>query len=144
MANVTELTESIKGLKDEERGQLLLDVIGNSSVLWLKDFVKSFEEKFGVSAAAPVMMAGSGLAAGSAPAAAEKEEKTTFDVILKDAGANKIQTIKEVRAVTNLGLKEAKTLVDTAPQPVKTGVPKEEADKVAKLLEAAGAKVEIK
>jgi large subunit ribosomal protein L7/L12 len=143
MASVNELTEGIKGLKDEERNQLLLDVIGNSSVLWLKDFVKAFEEKFGVSAAAPVMMAG-GPAAGAAPAAAAAEEKTTFDVILKEAGANKIQAIKVVRAITNLGLKEAKDLVDKAPQPVKTGIPKDEAAKIAKEIEASGAKVEIK
>lgn len=143
MASVNELVESIKGLKDEERNQLLLDVIGNSSVLWLKDFVKAFEEKFGVSAAAPMMMAGAP-AAGVVPAEAEKEEKTTFDVVLKDAGANKIQTIKVVRAVTNLGLKEAKDLVDKAPQAVKTGIPKDEAAKIAKELEAAGAKVEVK
>ncbi len=143
MPSVNELVENVKGLKDEEKNQVLLDVIGNSSVLWLKDFVKAFETKFGVSAAAPVMMAGAAPAAGAAQAA-EKEEKTTFDVILKDAGANKIQAIKVVRAVTNLGLKEAKDLVDKAPQPVKTGLPKDEAAKIAKEIEASGAKVEIK
>ncbi|MFH1227338.1 MAG: 50S ribosomal protein L7/L12 [Planctomycetota bacterium] len=144
MASVNELVESIKGLKDEERSQLLLDTIGNSSVLWLKDFVKAFEEKFGVSAAAPVMMGGGAMGGAAGPAAAEKEEKTTFDVILKEAGSNKIQAIKVVRAVTNLGLKEAKDLVDKAPQPVKTGIPKDEAEKIAKEIEASGAKVEIK
>ncbi|MBI4713030.1 MAG: 50S ribosomal protein L7/L12 [Planctomycetes bacterium] len=81
---------------------------------------------------------------GAAAAPAADEEKTTFDVILKDGGPNKIQTIKVVRTVTNLGLKEAKTMVDTAPQPVKTGLPREEAEKIVKELEAAGAKAEVK
>lgn len=143
MPAVTELIESAKGLKDEEKNQLLLEVISNSSVLWLKDFVKAFEDKFGVTAAMPMGVVGG--AAPAAAASAEKaEEKTTFDLILKEAGANKIPVIKVVRAVTNLGLKEAKTLVDTAPQPVKTGIPKDEAEKIKKELEAAGAKVEIK
>lgn len=142
MPTVTELIESTKGLKDEEKSQLLLEVISSSSVLWLKDFVKSFEEKFGVTAAMPVVAAG---AAQAAPAQDEKAgEKSTFDVILKEIGANKIQVIKIVRAMTNLGLKEAKDLVDAAPKPVKTGIPKEEAEKLKKELEAAGAKVELK
>lgn len=142
MPAVTELIESARGLKDDEKNQLLLEVISSSSVLWLKDFVKAFEDKFGVTAAMPMGVVG---AAPAAAASAEKaEEKTTFDIILKEAGPNKIQVIKIVRAITNLGLKEAKTLVDTAPQPVKTGIPKDEAEKIKKELDAAGAKVEIK
>ncbi|MEK7448738.1 MAG: 50S ribosomal protein L7/L12 [Planctomycetota bacterium] len=140
MPTVAELTENIKGLKDPEKNEVLLEVISQSSVLWLKDFVKSFEEKFGVTAAMPVA---AGAAAAAAPAAVQ-EEKTTFDVILKEIGANKIQVIKVVRAVTNLGLKEAKDLVDGAPKPVKTGIPKDEAEKIKKELEASGAKVELK
>ena len=96
------------------------------------------EEKWGVSAAAPVMMAGG--AAGGAPV----EEKTAFDVILKDAGPNKINVIKEVRAVTGLGLAEAKALVEGAPKTVKEGATKDDAEKIKKALEAAGAKVEVK
>jgi len=130
-------------LKDEEKNQVLLDVISGSSVLWLKDFVKAFEDKFGVTAAMPMGMVGT--AAPAAGAAADKaEEKTTFDIILKDAGPNKIPVIKVVRTITSLGLKEAKDLVDKAPQPVKTGIPKDEAEKIKKELEATGAKVELK
>lgn len=142
MANVEELIKSVQGLEEPERNQLLLEVISGSSVLWLNNFVKAFEEKFGVTAAMPVAAAGAGAAV--AGAAEVAEEKTAFDVVLKEIGANKIQVIKVVRAVTNLGLKEAKTLVDTAPQPVKTGIPKEEAEKILKELDAAGAKSEIK
>ncbi|MEW6027759.1 MAG: 50S ribosomal protein L7/L12 [Planctomycetota bacterium] len=143
MATVTELLDNVKTLKDEEKSQLLLEVISNSSVMWLKDFVKTFEDKFGVSAAMP-MVAAAGPVAAAGEAAEKKEEKTTFDVILQDSGANKIQVIKVIRTITNLGLKEAKTLTDTTPQPVKTGVPKEEAEKILKELAAAGAKVELK
>lgn len=119
------------------------DVIGfieNMTVLELADFVKELEEKFGVSAAAPVMMSA---AAGAAAPAAE-EEKTDFDVILTAVGDKKIQVIKEVRAITSLGLKEAKALVDEAPKPVKEGISKEEADEIKKKLEESGATVEIK
>ena len=114
------------------------------SVIELAGLVKHLEEKYGVSAAAAVAVAapaGGGAQGGGAAAA---EEKTAFDVILADAGAQKIQVIKEIRGITNLGLKEAKDLVEGAPKPVKQGVPKEEADKIKKLLEAAGAKVEVK
>lgn len=144
MATVSEVMDNVKTLKDEEKSQLLLEVISNSSVSWLKDFVKSFEDKFGVSAAMPVMAAAGPAAAAGAGEAEKKEEKSSFDIILQDAGANKIQVIKVIRAITNLGLKEAKTLTDTPPQPVKTGVPKEEAEKILKELAAAGAKVELK
>jgi large subunit ribosomal protein L7/L12 len=146
MPTTTELLENIKTLKDEEKSQLLLEVISNSSVIWLKDFVKSFEDKFGVTAAMPTMVAAAGGAAAGAETAQaeEKKEKTAFDIILLDAGANKIQVIKVIRTITNLGLKEAKEITDTLPKAVKTGVPKEEADKIVKELESAGAKVEIK
>ena len=144
MPTITEVMENVKTLKDEEKSQLLLEVISGSSVIWLKDFVKSFEDKFGVSAAMPMMAAAGPASAAAGEGAEKKEEKTSFDVILTDTGANKIQVIKVIRAITNLGLKEAKTLTDTPPQPVKTGVTKEEAEKILKELAAAGAKVELK
>ena len=111
------------------------------TVLEAAELSKMLEEKWGVSAAAPVAVAAAG--GGAAPAAAE-EEKTEFDVILVDAGANKINVIKEVRAITGLGLKEAKDLVEAAPKPVKEAVGKDEAEKLKKQLEAVGAKVELK
>ena len=122
----------------------VLDSIESWTVLDLNKLVKGIEEKFGVSAAAmaPVAVAAPGGAAGGAAPAAE--EKTTFDVILAEVGANKIQVIKELRAVTTLGLKEAKDLVDTAPKPVKNGASKEEAQTIKQKLEAVGAKVELK
>jgi len=121
----------------------LVDQLGNLTVLQIADLVKALEEKWGVSAAAPVAVAAAGGAA-AAPAAAA-EEKTSFDVILKDAGSNKIGVIKEVRAaVAGLGLAEAKALVEGAPKTVKEGVSKEEAEEIKKKIEAAGAKVEIK
>ncbi|HJV34522.1 50S ribosomal protein L7/L12 [Geomonas sp.] len=119
----------------------VVSFIENMTVLELAGFVKELEEKFGVSAAAPVAVAAAGPAAGPAEAA---EEKTEFDVILKNAGANKIAVIKVVRALTSLGLKEAKDLVDGAPQPVKTGISKEEAADAQKQLVEAGAEVEVK
>jgi large subunit ribosomal protein L7/L12 len=121
----------------------VLDMVAGMTLLEASQLVKAFEQKFGVSAAAVAAVpAGAAVAADSkAPAA---EEKTTFDVILKDSSANKIQAIKAVRAETNLGLKEAKDLVEGAPKTVKEGVSKEDAEKIKKALEAAGAKVEIK
>ena len=110
------------------------------TVLEVADLVKELEEKWGVSAAAPVAVA----AAGPAAAAEAVEEKDEFDVILKAAGANKIAAIKEVRAITGLGLKEAKDLVEGAPKPVKEGCSKDEAEEIKKKLEAAGAEVELK
>ena len=118
----------------------VISFIENMTVLELAELVKELEEKFGVSAAAPVAVA----AAGPAAAAEVVEEKTEFDVILKVVGPNKINVIKVVRALTSLGLKEAKDLVDGAPQPVKSGVTKEEADSAAKQLVEVGAEVEIK
>jgi large subunit ribosomal protein L7/L12 len=119
----------------------VIEFIANMSVLELSELVKEMEEKFGVSAAAPVAVAAGGPAEG---AAAAEEEKTEFDVILTTFGDKKIQVIKEVRAITGLGLKEAKTLVDEVPKPLKEGVSKEEAEKIKSQLEEAGAQVEIK
>jgi large subunit ribosomal protein L7/L12 len=120
----------------------VISFIENMSVLELAEMVKELEEKFGVSAAAPVAVAAVAAPAGGAAEAAE--EKTEFDVVLKAAGANKIGVIKVVRALTGLGLKEAKDLVDGAPQPVKTAVSKEEAEEAKKQLVEAGAEVEVK
>lgn len=121
----------------------MIKSIETMTVLELADLVKSLEEKFGVSASMPMMaMPAAGAAAGGAAPAAE--EKTSFTVVLTSAGANKIAVIKEVRAATNLGLKEAKDLVDAAPKPVKEHAPKEEAEDLKKKLEAAGATVELK
>jgi large subunit ribosomal protein L7/L12 len=119
----------------------VIEFIANMSVLELSELVKEMEEKFGVSAAAPVAVAVGGPAAGGSAA---EEEKTEFDVILTTFGDKKIQVIKEVRAITGLGLKEAKTLVDEVPKPVKEGVSKDEAEKIKSQLEEAGAQVEIK
>jgi len=121
----------------------VVDFIANMSVLELSEFIKELEEKFGVSAAAPVAVA----AAGAAPAeagAAPAEEKTDFDVILTSAGDQKIKVIKEIRAITSLGLKEAKDLVESAPQPIKEGVSKEEAQDIKTKIEGAGGSVELK
>ena len=124
MANLNEIVEQLSAL----------------SVIEAAELSKLLEEKWGVSAAAPVAVA----AAGAAPAAAAAEEKTDFTVVLAEAGANKINVIKEVRAITGLGLKEAKDLVEGAPKNVKEGASKEDAEKFKKQLEAAGAKVELK
>ena len=120
----------------------LLDAIGNMTVLELSDFVKAFEEKFGVTAAAPVAMAAAPAAGG--PAAPAAEEQTEFTVMLTGAGEKKIQVIKVVREITGLGLKEAKDLVDGAPKAVKEGVTKEEAAQMRAKLEEQGAGVEVK
>lgn len=121
----------------------VIEFIANMTVLELSELVKELEEKFGVSAAAPIAMMAAAPGAGDAGAAAA-EEQTEFDVILNTHGDKKIQVIKEVRAITGLGLKEAKDLVDGAPKPVKEGVSKEEAEKIKEQLEGAGAQVEIK
>jgi large subunit ribosomal protein L7/L12 len=120
----------------------LIEFVSNMSVLELSELIKELEEKFGVSAAAPVAM----MAAGSAQGApgAQAEEKTEFDVIITASGDKKIQVIKEVRAITGLGLKEAKALVDEVPKPVKEGITKDEAEKIKSQLEEAGAQVEVK
>jgi large subunit ribosomal protein L7/L12 len=120
----------------------VIEFIANMSVLDLSELVKEMEEKFGVSAAAPVAMMAAGV--GDAGAGAAAEEQTEFDVVLTAAGDKKIQVIKEVRAITGLGLKDAKALVDDAPKPVKEGIAKDEAEKIAAQLEEAGAQVELK
>ncbi len=122
----------------------ILDAIGNLTVLQLADLVKSFETKFGVTAAAPVAMAAAGGAGGGAAAAAPVEEQTEFDVVLQAVGDKKIQVIKVVREITALGLKEAKDLVDGAPKTVKEGVSKDEAGQIRAKLEEQGATVTLK
>jgi large subunit ribosomal protein L7/L12 len=118
----------------------IFDSLGKMSVLELVELKKKIEDEWGITAAAPVAVA----AAGAAPAAAEAEEKTSFDVVLTGAGQQKIQVIKVVRAVTGLGLKEAKDLVDSAPKAVKEGIAQDEADSIKAQLEEAGAEVELK
>ncbi len=118
----------------------IMETIGAMTVLELADLVKVFEDKFGVQASAPIAMQ----AAGAPGVQAAQEEKSTFTVVLTSTGTNKIQVIKELRTITSLGLKEAKDLVDAAPKTIKEGATKEEAEKIKKLLEAAGGKVELK
>lgn len=119
-----------------------IDYISNMSVLELSELVKELEEKFGVSAAAAAIAVAPGGGAGAAPAA--EEEKTDFDAILATIGDKKINVIKEIRAITGLGLKEAKEFVESAPKAIKEGIPKEEADQIKEKMEAVGATVEIK
>jgi large subunit ribosomal protein L7/L12 len=120
----------------------IVESIEGLTVMELADLVSALEDKFGVSAQAPVAVAAGAVAGGGA--VAEEEEKTEFDVVLADVGANKIQVIKVVRALTSLGLKEAKDLVDGAPNPIKEGIPKDEAESIKKQIEEAGGKAEIK
>jgi len=127
-------------MADEKKMEEMLTTIENMSVLELSNLVKSIEGKFGVTAQAPV----AAQAVGAVPGAAAEEEKTTFTVVLASAGDKKIQVIKEIRTIINLGLKEAKDLVEGAPKTVKEGVGKEEAEDIKKKLEAQGAKVELK
>jgi large subunit ribosomal protein L7/L12 len=122
----------------------ILESIANMTVLELSELLKDFEEKFGVTAAAPAAVAAPAAAGGGGGEAAAEEEKDEFDVILTEAGDKKIQVIKEVRALTNLGLKEAKDLVDGAPSPVLEKASKEDAEKAKAALEEAGGKVELK
>ena len=122
----------------------VIDFIANMSVLELSELIKEMEEKFGVSAAAPVAVAAVGGAAGAEGGDGGGAEKTEFDVILTGAGDKKIGVIKEVRAITSLGLKEAKALVDGTPAPIKEGVSKEEAEEIKSKIEAAGGTVELK
>ncbi len=133
------MAESVKLGKED-----LISAISNLSVLELAELTKALEEKFGVSAAMPVIAGGAVPAAAGGTAPAGAEEKTSFTVILTEVGANKIPVIKEVRTITNLGLKESKDLVEGAPKPVKENASKEEAEEIKKKLESAGAKVEIK
>lgn len=120
----------------------IVSMIESLTVLELSELIKELEEKFGVSAAAPVAVAA--MPAGQGGQAQEVEEKTEFDVVLVDAGSQRIKVLKEVRTITGLGLKEAKELIDNLPKPVKEGVSKEEAEKIKKTLEDLGAKVEVK
>jgi large subunit ribosomal protein L7/L12 len=125
----------------------ILEAIDNMTVLELSQFIKKFEERYGVTAAAPVAVAAAGggaAAGGAAPAAEAVEEQTEFSAILSEIGPNKIPVIKVVRELTGLGLKEAKDLVDAAPKPVKEGIARDEAEKIKAALEEQGAKVEIK
>ncbi len=119
----------------------IIESIEKMTVLELAELVKALEEKFGVSAAMPVAQVAAGVGQGAA--APEVEEKTEFDVVLKGVGEQKLQVIKEVRAITGLGLKEAKELVDNAPGPIKEGISKEEAEEIKNKLEAVGAEIEI-
>ena len=128
-------------MADEKKMEEMLGTIEQMSVLELSNLVKAIEEKFGVTAQAPVAVAAAGA---SVAGAAAEEEKTTFTVVLASAGDKKIQVIKEIRTIINLGLKEAKDLVEGAPKTVKEGVSKEEAEEMKKKLEAQGAKVELK
>lgn len=126
----------------DEKLTKIIDEVKNLSVLELSELVKALEEEFGVSAAAPVAVAAAAPAAGGGEAAAE--EKSAFDVVLADAGSSKIPVIKAIREITGLGLKEAKAMVDGAPQTVKEGVAKDEAEKIKETLSGAGATVELK
>ena len=140
----TELETKREGAAVSDKLQSVLETIEGLTVMELANLVKALEEKFGVSAAAMAVAAPAAGAGAGAGAAAQVEEKTAFDVHLTDAGAKKINVIKEIRTVTSLGLKEAKDLVEAAPKLVKSGVTKEEAQKIKKILEEQGAKVEIK
>jgi len=131
-----------KEIKLSQKGEEILKSIEKLSVMELSELVKALEEHFGVSSAMPLVAQAVGGGAGGA--GEEKEEKTAFDVILSSIGDKKIQVIKEIRAITSLGLKEAKDLVDSAPKTVKEGATKEEAEQIKKKLEEVGAKVELK
>lgn len=138
------MTQAMEATKNTHSGKMqeIISSIESMSVLELSDLVKALEEKFGVSASAPMMVA-AGAAAGAAGAAPAAEEKTSVTIVLKNAGANKISVIKEIRGITTLGLKEAKDLVDSAPKPVKENVAVKEAQEIKKVLEAAGATIEL-
>lgn len=139
-----EKQEKKEGKQVSEKLQNILKAIEELTVLELADLVKALEDKFGVSAAAAVAVAAPAGGAPAAAAGAPAEEKTSFSVVLASAGSKKIQVIKEIRSLTNLGLKEAKDLVEGAPKTIKEDVSKEEAEKIKKVLEEQGAKVEIK
>jgi large subunit ribosomal protein L7/L12 len=144
MASVSEVVSSVLGLSSEERIEALTQVVEGMSVLDLNALVKGMQDRFGVSAAPMAVAAMPGVGGGAAEAGPAEEEKTSFDVILTGAGDKKINVIKVVRELTSLGLKEAKDLVEGAPQPLKTGVGKEEAESLKAKLEGEGASVEIK
>ena len=135
-------TKEEKKVELTDKMKSVMDTIEKMTVMELADLVKALEDKFGVQAAAPVSVQAVGAPVGAAQAPAE--EKSTFTVVLASAGSNKIQVIKELRTLTSLGLKEAKDLVDGAPKTIKEGATKEEAEKIKKQLETAGAKIELK
>ncbi len=138
-------TEEKSKIELSKKAEEILSSVENMTVIELSGLVKAMEEKFGVSAAMPMAAAMPSFGpAGAGPLAAQAEEKSTFNVVLADIGANKIQVIKVIREITSLGLKEAKDLVEAAPKPVKENVPKEEAEDIKKKIEAVGAKVELK
>lgn len=137
-----DIITAIRGLSEEDKAAVMLEIVKGMTVLGLSNFVKACEATFGISAAAPMMAVPAGMPAAAAAGPAE-EEKTEFDLILKEVGPKKIQVIKAVREVTNLGLKESKELVDSAPVPVVKAVPKEEAETIKAKLEAEGAVVEL-
>lgn len=139
-----DIIAAIGGLSEKDKSAIMLEIVKGMTVLGLSDFVKACEETFGVSAAAPMMAVPAGIPAAAGVAGPAEEEKTEFDVILKEIGPKKIQVIKVVREITNLGLRESKELVDSAPTPLVKGVPKEEAEATKAKLEAEGAVVEIK
>lgn len=139
---VADILKKVSDLTQEERGCLGLEIVKNLTVLELSQWVKAFEDEFGVSASMPMAVAAFGAAAPAAEGA--EEEQTEFTVVLSVIGPNKIPVIKEVRAATGLGLKEAKALVDGSPSPVKENISKAEADELKQKLEAVGATVEIK
>jgi len=126
-------------MSEKTKKEQIIELVESMTVLELAELVKELEDKFGVSAAAPVAVAAGPVAGGEAA-----EEKTEFDVILKEAGSQKIKVIKEIRGITGLGLKEAKALVDSAPKAIKEGVPKDEAEGIKKQIEDVGGSVEIK
>ena len=138
---LTPVLESAEKLSDEDKGELVVNVVKGMSVLALSQLVKDIEETFGVSAAAPVAMAMPGGGGGEAE---EVEEQTQFDVVLISYGDKKIQVIKEVRTITGLGLKEAKELVEGAPKTLKEGIPKDEADQIKSKIEEAGGQCDVK
>jgi large subunit ribosomal protein L7/L12 len=139
-----DIIAAIGGLSEEDKSAILLETVKGMTVLGLSDFVKACEDVFGVSAAAPMMAVPAGMPAAAASAGPAEEEKTEFDVILKEIGPKKIQVIKAVREITSLGLKESKEMVDSAPTPVVKGITKEEAEATKATLEAEGAVVELK
>ena len=139
-ATATKTEEKAVEMTDNMKG--IVATLEKMTVMELADLVKALEEKFGVSAQAPMAMPGM-VMAGAAGGQAAQEEKTSFTIVLKEVGSQKIQVIKEIRAITTLGLKEAKDLVEAAPKPVKEGATKEEADKIKAQLEKVGAKVEL-
>jgi large subunit ribosomal protein L7/L12 len=141
--NKEDIIAAIGGLSEKDKSAIMLEIVKGMTVLGLSDFVKACEEAFGVSAAVPMMAVPAGITAAAGTAGPAEEEKTEFDVILKEIGPKKIQVIKAVREITNLGLRESRDLVDGAPASVLKGVPKEEAEATKAKLEAEGAVAEL-